>query len=314
MHYYLGVDLGGTNLKAGIIDNFGNIISRYNIPTMPELEPEILLNRISDFIHNILSEYTNISAVGIGVPGVVSRQGIVKIAPHLNKWENIDLRKYLENRFKIPIAIDNDANAAAAAELMFGAGKGLEYFLYCTLGTGIGGGIVIDGKIYTGEYGAAGEIGHIILDYKMSPIFDKPAFRTAILEEYIGRNRILDAAKEMARNSTQSLLNEIDDFDVIDISNAAQKGDQTALRVFEYYGYLLGLALTNTLNILDINTVIFGGGISLSHDSLLNSALDTIKLRALPSIASRVKFKSAHYSSDAGIVGAGSIAKILINK
>jgi len=305
---YIGIDLGGTNLKAAVVDSSGHIVHKNMQPTNADMGYDYVLTELKNSIKTLLNAYKGIESIGVGVPGVVNNDGTILIAPNLQGWKDIELSKILQNEFNLPIAVDNDANAAAIAEFELGAGKNDDSFIYVTLGTGVGGCIIYNREIFRGETGGAGEIGHTIINANEKLIQDKP-YRTGIVEEYTGRNQITELGKKIIAQYPDSLLHNYDRPDPFFITQAIEDGDQAARLIFSQVGYYLGIGLSTVVNILDISALIFGGGISLSHHILLDTALLTMKQRAMPSIAPRLKFKEAKFTKNAGIVGAAMLGK-----
>ena len=212
----------------------------------------------------------------------------------------------------LPTAVVNDANAAAIAESELGAGADSESFIYVTLGTGIGGSIIVNKEIFAGNNGGAGEIGHLIIDaFDKEESHDFP-FRTGILEEKIGRMQILRLADSIIESHPESILKQKTAFDVSDISEAAETGDNAAIICLEKVGYFLGLGIASAMNLLDINIAVIGGGISQAHPALVLSASDTIRRRALPTIAGNAEIRKAKFGNDAGIAGAALVGKRLL--
>lgn len=310
---YIGIDLGGTNLKAAVVDDHGDIIHKNMEPTNADKGYEFVLNSIKNSIRSLLNAYKAIQSIGVGVPAVVNHDGVLVVAPNLIGWDNVPLQKILNKEFEIPVAVDNDANAAAVAEFELGAGKDDDSFIYVTLGTGVGGCIIYRREIFRGEIGGAGEIGHSIINANDKLIAEHP-YRTGIVEEYAGRNQITELGRKIIKQYPDSILHKFDRPDPYFISQAIEDGDQAAKLIFTQVGYYLGIGLSTVVNILDISTLIFGGGISLSHHILLDTTLATMKQRAMPSIAARIKFKEAKFTKNAGIVGAAMLGKNSINK
>lgn len=308
---YLGIDLGGTNLKSGVIDDNGNIIENSTCPTNADEGYNSVINKITGIIGDTENKY-KIKSVGIGVPGIVSDDGVVKISPNLPGWINLPLKKKLTESITLPLAIDNDANMAAIAELELGAGKDLKNFIYITLGTGVGGTIIINRKIFRGDSGGAGEIGHTIINANDKSNCYNTSFRSGILEEFIGRKQIIELAKRIQINFPDSILNKNDYVDVSTISDAASIGDAAAVDCFNKIGYYLGVGIASAMNLLDITTAIIGGGISLSDNILFDNATKIIHQRALPPIAQRAELRKAHFTKDAGIIGAALLGKKLL--
>lgn len=306
---YLGIDIGGTNLKSGIIDDAGQLVYSSSMPTNAARGADLILRDIIAIIRKITPQYS-VKTIGIGVPGIVKDDGTIAVAPNLPGWNDIQIGRFLRSEFALPIAIDNDANAAAIAELELGAGKDINSFIYVTLGTGVGGAIIHNGKLFRGEDGGTGEIGHIIINANDDEYPCVEEFRTGTLEEYTGREKIINLFNNLVKNYPESILYNKADVDVSDISDAVYAGDKVAIKCFETVGKYLGVGLASAMNLLDIKTAIIGGGISQAHPILLESALSALKKRALPTVALKAKILTAHFSKDAGIVGAALLGKV----
>lgn len=305
---YIGIDLGGTNLKAGVIDVNGKLIYQLNQSTNASKGLDYVLNNVKRVINKILDKYPSVQSIGVGIPGIIENDGTVRISPNLPEWIDVPLGKFLQNVFSIPNVVDNDANVAALAELELGAGKDVKNFLYVTLGTGVGGSIILDRKIYRGESLGAGELGYMIIN--MNEIStDKPGFKTGILEEYLGKNHITSYGYEVLKKYPESILHKYDRPDPYFVSEAVNKNDLAGILIFKEVGRILGIGLTSAMNLLDIGTVIIGGGLSLAHPILLETAVETIKMRALPTIADKADIRKAFFTKDAGVIGAALLGK-----
>ena len=309
---YLGLDIGGTNLKVGLINSANELMYQYSQKSESDLQKNHLLEQIIALIKNTIFKYPKIKTLGIGVPGVVNND-IVKIAPNLKGWVNIALKQIISKQINIPIAIDNDANVAAIAEMELGSAIDLNDFIYLTLGTGVGGTIVFKRTIFRGSNGGAGELGHTIINYQEDNPDNLPSYRLGVLEEYIGRKQIISIAKELIKEYPETILDS-NNLDVMDISGGVNRNDKASIKCFNEVGHYLGVALASVMNLLDISTVIIGGGISKSHHLLFDKTLETIKLRAIPTIAERAELKLARFNKDAGIIGAALIGKKLIKE
>jgi glucokinase len=207
------------------------------------------------------------------------------------------------------VALDNDANVAAYAELETGAGHDISNFLYVTLGTGVGGCIILNGEIVRGTIGGAGEFGHTIIKADDNEEDFEKSYRTGVLEEYIGKNQIINLAKKIMEEFPKAELGKIKNPDVRQISEFISKGDPVAIECFKRVGHYLGVGITSVLNLLDLRVAIIGGGISQAHSMLLETALQTIRRRALPSIAGEAEVRLAEFSNDAGMIGAALLGK-----
>lgn len=309
---YLGVDLGGTNLKFGIIDSHAEIIYQYSVQTKSDSGSDKLIRKIIIHTEGILRQFPEIVSIGIGVPGVVA-DGIVKIAPNLRGWKNIDLRSKLEKEFKMPIGLDNDANVAAIAENEYGAGADFDNFIYVTLGTGVGGCIIHNNSIFRGESGGAGEIGHTIIN-AFEEDGDEETYRTGTTESYMGRDKFIECARDLAKKYPESIINSLDTFDVKDISLAAQDDDPAAKECLEKTGTLFGKAIASSMNLLDISKVVVGGGISQADSIFYTNAEKSMKAKLLPPLKESGRIVRAKYLKNAGIIGAAIIGKNTLKK
>lgn len=310
---FLGLDIGGTTIKAAVVDGDGVIIYRDLQPTDAQQGKEVVLSTIRSTIEQAIALHPSVVAIGIGVPGVVNpRDGCVYHPPNLPGWDVVPLASLVRSYTRVPVAVDNDANVAAVAELVLGAGRGHSHFLYVTLGTGVGGGIIVDHRLFVGERGGAGEIGHIVIDAHAAPEPNQLPFRPGTLEEFVGRKGILRLAAHYANQYPNSLLHTYTELDVQQISDAVERGDTAAQGCFRQAGYYIGIGLASALALLDMRTIVVGGGISQAHPLLLNTTQATLRERAIPTIASETQVLQAHFGSDAGVIGAAMIGKLAV--
>jgi len=306
---YLGIDVGGTNLKCGIIDEKNKIVYQHTIPTNAQKGREGVLRSIVSIIGRALKHIPEVETVGIGIGGVVDRNGIVKIAPNLPGWYNVDVAKYVRKTYDLPVYLDNDANIAALAEMLIGVCKNENDFLYVSLGTGVSAAFCYDRKIIKGVSGGAGDLGHLIMDYNVNVKNQEKPYRTAILEEYIGKNKIAEQAKEVIKKYPNSIMHTYEKLDPYFISQAVSKGDKAGTKLFKVAGRMLGIGLASALNILDIPLVVLGGGLAQSHPIMFKTAFHTIKERALPTVADKLEIRYSYFVKDTGIVGAALYGK-----
>jgi glucokinase len=309
--FAIGVDLGGTNIKCGIVNQDGKIIKKVSVETRASQGTEIILSQIKKAIELVLRENDkNIKGIGLGAPGIVKpEKGTVEYPPNLKGWGIVPLKKILEKEFKIPAYLENDANAAAIGELVFGSGKTLSNFILITLGTGVGGGIIYNGEIYRGPFGGAGEIGHISIDYKGRKC---NCGSRGCIEAYWGNAQLVDRAKRSLRYHPNSLLKRIikENNGVLTpllINEAIKKGDEFATEFVKRSGRLLGFALASVVNILDIPDIIIGGGVAGFGRILFDSVEEGIKERVLKSQKERIKVRKAKLKNDAGTKGAAAL-------
>lgn len=306
---YAGIDIGGTSIKYGIVTADGEIKQQSSAPTNPASGKDAMIDQLQSIIRKLTTES---DSIGVGFPSVVNpKDGCVYHPPNLPGWGIVPLVELLQSVATVPVAIDNDANVAAFAESELGAGKNDSHFLYITLGTGVGGGIIIDHKIFTGERGGGGECGHVLINVDAEPVENNNvSFRTGTLEEAIGRHGLIRMAKHIAKSYPNSLLHAVQDLDVKDISDAAVRHDAAALACLERAGTLLGLGLCSILAVLDMRIVVVGGGVSQAHPIFLDTARQMLKTRSLPTIAPESEIRPARFGSTAGLVGAAMLGKL----
>jgi glucokinase len=224
-------------------------------------------------------------------------------------WEKVELGKLIKKEFKLPVHVENDANAAAVGEMIFGAGRNYDSFIMVTLGTGVGGGVIIDKELYRGEFGAAGEIGHITID------FNGPKCNCGshgCIEAFIGNQYLVNSLKDELPNHPDSLINKLIDQDYVNltpkiIDSAAEQGDEYAVSVIRLVGRYLGSALASVSNLLDISTFIIGGGVAGFGKPLFEEVIKTTSSRVLKPLQNRVKVLPAKLKNDAGIKGASAL-------
>ena len=309
--YAVGVDLGGTNTKIGIVSDKGKLVKSISIKTEADCGPKTVIANIIKGVETIISKNKlKIQGIGIGCPGVVSiKKGIVENAPNLPGWKNVKLGPIIKEKFSYRVHLENDANAAAIGELMFGAGKKFDSFVMVTLGTGVGGGIVFNKKIFRGEFGAAGEIGHISIDVN-GPKCNCGS--TGCIEAYAGNSYLKEQIRSELKDYPDSKVWKMIENDLSKVSPriiqaASEKKDAYAKFVIERMGKQLGTALASLSNLLDISTFIIGGGVAGFGKPLLDSARKTISERVLLPLRQRVLVIPAKLQNEAGIKGASSL-------
>ena len=309
--FAIGVDLGGTNIKIGIVSEKGKLVKSLSVKTEAEGGPKKVISNIVEGIDEILlKNKLKIQGIGVGCPGVVNtKKGVVENAPNLPGWKNIKLGPILKDKFGYKIHLENDANAAAIGELIFGAGKKFDSFVMVTLGTGVGGGIVFNKKIFRGEFGAAGEIGHISIDLN-GPKCNCGS--TGCIEAYAGNSYLKEKVRSELSEYPESKIWKLIDNDLSKVSpriiqSASEKKDAYAKFVIERMGKQLGAALASLSNLLDISTFIIGGGVAGFGKPLFDSTRQTIAQRVLLPLRQRVLVLPAKLQNEAGIKGASSL-------
>lgn len=303
-----GVDLGGTTVKMGLFTVEGSLLQDWEIPTRKEEKGAYILSDIADSINNKMEEESidpdDVVGIGIGVPGPVTPSGIVKGCVNIG-WGDTPVEEILKDKTGFEVKAGNDANVAALGELWQGGGKGNRSLVMVTLGTGVGGGIVLDNKIVTGTHGAAGEIGH------MSVVYDETATcncgKKGCLEQVASATGIVKEAKRFLENGSEpSSLRDIPDFTAKDIFDEAKKGDALALKTVDRLGEYLGIALGHIACVIDPDVFIIGGGVSKAGEFLIDAIQKHYVEKTYPQ-CKKTPIKLATLGNSAGIYGAAKM-------
>ena len=313
--YRIGVDIGGTNVKIALVDFDGKIIYSNTVPTRAEMGYEAGVNNIKQAIKELMQETgesnKTIEAIGFGLPGQIDyKEGVVKNLPNIPGWVNIPLARIIEDEFSIPTRLDNDVRCAALGELNFGAGKGCENLICITVGTGIGSGIVLNGKLVRGASNAAGEIGHIKLDLTGGPLCGCGDY--GCFEAYASGPAIVTMAKEYISGGKSAKYKEMAADGIITpyiVAQAALQGDAVSIQIFKQMGKIIGTGLSSVVNLLNPQKIIIGGGVADAGDILLKPIRETIIDRAMPIQGAAVEVVPAQLANTAGVIG----ASLLIN-
>ncbi|MCL4516072.1 MAG: ROK family protein [Firmicutes bacterium] len=300
--FVVGVDLGGTNLKLGLTDLAGKILHRVDEPTPRENAAEGSVTRaIFAAVERLVKESgimkKDIIGIGIGAPGVTDPDtGLVALAPAVG-WNKTPVKRLLSERFGLPCHVDNDVNAAALAEMTFGSGPRLGNFVFLAIGTGIGAGVVIDGKLHRGRNHAAGEVGYLVIDHTWNP---GSVTDFGCLESMAAAPAILRKGVSVLRAPEHNT----DPVTVEAVFDLARRGDDAAVKVVEEVAGYLGIALANLAVVLDPEAIILGGGVSQAGDLLVE--LVKRKLKQVSPIVPQVYVSSL--GADAGMLGAAALA------
>jgi glucokinase len=289
----IGIDVGGTKIAAGVIDREGRIQRRVERPTPADSRDEFL-ELLDEIVDDLRVE--GVEAIGFGLPSTIDqRTGRVVGSVHV-PLNDFDFRDHAAERFSIPVALDNDANAAAIAEWKIGAGRGASHMIMLTLGTGVGGGLILDGKPYRGWVGAGAEIGHMVLEYGGEPCSGNCTGHGHFEQVASGRVADRKAVELLGPDATGR-----------ELVGAAREGNQEALEAVREIGRKLGAALGSLVNIFNPELIVIGGGFSQARDLFLEPALETMKVEALPPGRDLVRVVPALLGPDAGLVGAGFV-------
>ncbi|GAB6447079.1 glucokinase [Bacillus cereus] len=313
--WYVGVDIGGTTIKLAFIDTMGNIMNKWEIPTNIHDNGLHIVPDIWNSILNKLSELHEdkelLLGIGVGAPGFINMDtGFIYQAINIG-WYNYPLREELEKISGIPVKVDNDANLAGAGELWTGSAKGMNDVLFVTLGTGVGGGIIIDGKIVHGKLGMGGEIGHITADYDEK--FKCNCGKKGCLETLVSATGIVRLAMEKLKKYPESILNNTirgkQSLTTKIIFDAYKIQDALAVDVVHEVSKYLGVALANLANTLNPECIVIGGGVSKAGDLLLAPVKTTFQKHSLPRIRENTDMRIASLGNDAGVIGCAWLIK-----
>ena len=306
----LGIDIGGTNTLFGIVDEKGNIIFKNSIPTNGMEPAEKLFERLFNIFNEKFNDYSNeysIVGIGMGAPDANYYTGAIQNPPNLN-WGFVDVAAAMKKYYDVPFALTNDANAAAIGEMEFGSARGMKNFIEVTLGTGLGSGIVVDGKMLYGHSGAAGELGHvnIVNDGRKCGCGKK-----GCLETYVSATGIKRTVFELlATSRDESSLRNIsfNDLTAKQIYDAAQNRDKIAISAFKFTGKLLGEALADVVALLSPEAIVIFGGLAQAGDILFDPTRKQMENSLLQFHKGKIKLiKSGLSEGDAAILGASAL-------
>jgi glucokinase len=308
MRYCFGVDIGGTTVKLGIFQEDGMVIEKWEIPTYTDNEGEKILPDIAEAIKNKIEERhledDVCLGIGVGVPAPVTSDGVVNGSANLG-WKYKEVRQELEKLTGIPVVVGNDANVAALGEMWKGGGKGQQNMIMITLGTGVGGGIIVNGKVIVGAHGAGGEVGHVCVNYSENQPCGCGNF--GCLEQYASASGIVRMAKEKLAGETRETLLTKEEVTAKTVFDAVKEKDEVAMEIAEQFGEYLGNGLAILAAVADPAIFVIGGGVSRAGDVLLSYVTKYYQKKAF--FANKtVEFALASLGNDAGIYGAAKLA------
>lgn len=309
--FVFAADLGGTHLRVAIVDGSGAVTCRQIQPTPQAEKPaeivRALVNAVSKCEREVTERGGVISAVSVVVPGTVNlEEGVVVKAPNVPCLDGFRLKAALESELPARVILENDANAAAHGEMWRGAGRGHRTLICVTLGTGVGGGIILDGKLWRGADGSAAEIGHIGVD----PFAGLPCMcgSRGCLEVYASATAIVRMTREARPRYPNSVLRNTEDLTSAKVYEAGMAGDELAIEVFRRMGVYLGIGLASLINVLNPEIIVIGGGLSNGWALFESYMHQQVIERAFPIPARRVKIVQAECGDDAGLLGAARLA------
>lgn len=311
----IGIDIGGTHIRANLVDEKGQTIGIHKFITGKKRDSKSMVELLAQNIEGLILQKkpSKIIAVGMGVPGIVNpAEGIVYSSPHFPEWHDFPIAQKLSAHISLPVFIDNDAKLIALGESRYGAAQDWNMFLMLTLGTGIGGAIMIDKEIFHGTRGFAAEFGHLNLEQEGLPCgcgshgcFETLVSSTALIRmlREIADSRLSSDLK-ILKESTKDNDSEIGQ----KLSAFARKGDGVALSLYQKMGANLGRGLASLINVMGIEKIVLGGGISQAHDLFLKAAKDELKKRIYAKTYEDIEIRPARLGDEAGILGAGLLA------
>jgi glucokinase len=304
-----GIDLGGTKINTGIANNKGEVLANVIIDTKAEEGQDAVIDRMIKSVYTVLDMANvtkeDLTGIGIGVPGLIdSWEGLVIEAANLPGWRDVPIVDIFTEEFNINIRLENDANAAAIGEYLFGSGRGNEDFIYLTVSTGIGGGAILDGKLYSGSNSNASEIGHSIIDFN-GPKCNCGSY--GCFETFASGTAIARIAKERVDNNENTIISKL----AIDgkikaehVFEAARSGDVIAMEIIDREAFYLGIGIVNILAFYNPEKIAIGGGVSSQWDILSERVAKVVEERALKPNAKICKIVKAQLGKDVGLLGA----------
>jgi glucokinase len=301
------VDLGGTHLRVALVDDNGTILKQLKQETPKGDSADCIINALANVAEQWSDEKQRVVATSIMVPGAVdSDKAVVLQAPNLPSLVNFGLKAALEQRLGWPVFLENDANAAAVGEMWLGAARGCRDVMSVTLGTGVGGGVILDGKLWRGSHGSAGEIGHTTVD-PFSGLKCKCG-NTGCLELFASATAIVRMTRENLSFFSGTRLTS-DELTAEQVYQAGREGDELALAVFKRFGMYLGIGLANIINLIDPQIIVISGGAANGWDLFATEMYRQVEERAFRTTAQQVKIARAECGDNAGLLGAARLAQ-----
>ena len=307
--YRVGVDVGGTNVKVALVDKTGSIVYTDTVPTRAEMGYEYTISNIIKAISDVIKESKvskdAVEGIGFGFPGQIDcDNGIVRLAPNIPGWVDIPIADIVSKEFGVPVKVDNDVRCAALAELNYGAGKGTTNMICITVGTGIGSGLIVNGKLVRGASNAAGELGHIKLQMEGGPLCG--CGDQGCLEAFASGPAIVAMAEEYIKGGKSTKYRELAKNEITPyyVCEAAKQGDVVAKKIFEIIGTYIGTGLASVVNLLNPEKIVIGGGVADAGDFLFNPIKEALKKRTMPIQGAAVQVVHAELGNTAGVIGA----------
>ena len=317
LNFYAGIDIGASNIKYGIYDSNGEIAFRDQKPTQVDKGTKPLLHMITNIAENLFlraaEEELPVNWLGVGSPGTIDFETgtVIGTSPNIPGWVGTAIGPHLKEHLNMPVYVDNDANAMALAELRFGAAKRFDSVLCVTVGTGIGGGVIINRELWRGSSFSAGELGHMVVKYDGKPC---RCGSRGCLEAYCATPAILENTAARLKNGMTPVMEEIlagdiENLNIKKIFAAARKHDEIAQQVLEETAVILGTGLAGAVNLLNPEAVIFGGGVIEGGAGFIEIIGAEIRKKAFKSATENLRILKAELGNDAGFMGAGLLGE-----
>lgn len=312
--YALGIDLGGTNLRVALVHRDDGIVESTQRRTDADEGPTRVLDGMATLAEHMIDSAptASIAGIGIGSPGAINwERTTVTRPPNLPGWKTIDVTSELQSRLgELSVIVENDANVAGLGSAFFGRGRDVDSFIMVTLGTGVGGAIIYNNKIFRGTTGGAGEIGHMTIDYE-GPYANSGV--AGAIESYLGQEFLSAHARDRLVNYPDSVLYDLVDGNLDELTprlvyQGATQGDEAAQRTLEWAGHKLGCVLGSAVNLLDIRTIIVGGGVSGAGDYILDPARETLPTFVVPGLRDDLEVRRETMGNEVGLLGAAQLA------
>ena len=308
MLFVTGVDIGGTDIKIGLVTHDGRVEKSGKIPTRPEEGPGAAAARVREWLRGQGLSAGGTSAAGVACAGLIDREtGSIITSPNLEGWDGAELGRIFSAALTVPVHVENDASAAAFGEYRMGAGRGTKDFACLTLGTGVGGGLIVGGGLHRGFHGLAGEIGHTII---MEGGPRCGCGNRGCLEALVGAASIVGRARAALAEEPESVLQELGEITVRDISIAASKGDGLAIEVLKETGRYLGIGLCNLIHVMDPEVIAIGGGVAGAGELILGPAREAIRDCVMHEVLAGVRIVQAELGNRAAMIGVSILAAI----
>ncbi|MDR5704419.1 MAG: ROK family protein [Armatimonadota bacterium] len=312
--FILAIDLGGTKILAAVVDQEGRVLARARRQT-PQLGPAAVVREMASTAREAMSaaglRLQEIAALGVGAPGPLDpERGIVFSPPNLRGWEDVPLADLLKEHFPLPVVLENDANAAAAGEWWRGAGRGVDHLVYLTVGTGIGGGLILGGKVYRGAGGLAGEIGHInvLPEGPLCGCGARGCLEAVAAGPAIARMARQAVEEGRGRRILEHSQGRIEAITAQTVEEAAREGDEVAREIFWRAGTYIGIAVGSLINLLNPQRVVIGGGVARAGPLLFDPIQEAARAHSFPRAFQGVEILPALLGEDAGVVGVAAVA------